>query len=366
MLLLSFCTHFIYVHEQGTKYSNDILVQWERVKRTVVTSKTLKRKELEEAVTSCGLSPAKISVVHLRILLASLRKHRLPMCAKTVDFELVNTHGENISRTYSQHTQPHVNTMLFVMFVVYTHLCIVGPDLRSYQQRARRLLEILDSTLATKLGKKKLQTGDYQWNEAMMKDMIDVIEAEVRAWVPDSDSPPCGYDESQSKDLWLWAVRRKTGLSWVKSVAAHEFAKQLYKVHTEIFTSVLKPQDHTTINKCLDQYYYQRIIAEAGVIRDQLRELLTLISADCAVDGDVVDCFSFVTRPILRAVFRFFASQVRVCPLKSTLTQRFKDREDMVSRGVDKSHTNLWFNIVFACRPKHITYAVVCIILSTA
>ena len=163
-----------------------------------------------------------------------------------------------------------------------------------------------------------------------MKGLVDVIETDVLDWV--TDSPPYGYDVSQSKDLWLWKVRRKTGLNWAKSVSAHEFAKQLYKVHVDIFTSALKQQNHTTINECLDQYYYHCKIAEEGVIRDQLRELLTPISADCAVDGDVVDCFSFVTRVVLGAVFRFFASQVGVCPLKAAPTQRFKDREDMVSR----------------------------------
>ena len=81
------------------KYSRDILAQWER-QNAVVTSKTLKRKELEGAVKICGLSPSNISVTHLRILLTSLRKHKLPTCAKTVDFELANTHGENISGEY--------------------------------------------------------------------------------------------------------------------------------------------------------------------------------------------------------------------------------------------------------------------------
>ena len=102
------------------------------------------------------------------------------------------------------------------------------------------------------MDKKKLKTGDYQWSESKMKGLVDVIETDVRDWV--TDSPPYGYDVSQSKDLWLWQVRRKTGLNWAKSVSAHEFAKQLYKVHVDIFTSALKQQNHTTINKCLDQY----------------------------------------------------------------------------------------------------------------
>ena len=164
----------------------------------------------------------------------------------------------------------------------------------------------------------------------MTKGLTDAIQTDVRDWVPDSDSPPYGYDVSKSLDLWLWQVRLKTGLSWVKSAAAHEFAKHLYKVHSDIFTSALKPQeDHTTITKCLDQYYYQRHMVEEGVIRDRLRELLIPFSVDCAVDGDVVDCFSFITRVLLGAVFRFFVSQVRCCPLKANFAQRFKDREDM-------------------------------------
>ena len=110
--LLSFCTHFMSEHTQGTKYSNDILAQWER-QNSVVTSKTLKRKELQGAVKMCGLSPAKLSVTHLRILLTSLRQHQLPTCAKTVDFALVNTYGENISGTYSHHTHQNQHSWCF-------------------------------------------------------------------------------------------------------------------------------------------------------------------------------------------------------------------------------------------------------------
>ncbi len=62
-----------------------------------VVSTSLKRKQLEEVVRLCGLSPAKLDIPKLRTVLQSLRRHQLPVDPKMVSDELVHTHKVSIA-----------------------------------------------------------------------------------------------------------------------------------------------------------------------------------------------------------------------------------------------------------------------------
>ena len=134
---------------------------------------------------------------------------------------------------------------------VHTHtnanIHFVGTGFRSPQQRARRLLELLDPDLGAALGKKPFTTGEYAWNEKMMSGLLAEIETKVSIWAPTSS--PYGYDSACTADLALWRVRRQSGLSWVKSAPA-----LLYQTHAKIFKSVTVNQGRTAFAKCLEQY----------------------------------------------------------------------------------------------------------------
>ena len=101
--------------------SDAILQQWEKSNQVTVTDSSLKRAALESAVRVCGLSPARLPIKHLRILVASLRRHKLPREERAVTDELVTKHRAQISGVYnhqmlismSVHTRTYPYTCIF-------------------------------------------------------------------------------------------------------------------------------------------------------------------------------------------------------------------------------------------------------------
>ena len=87
------CVHLII-------YFVQILARWERIEKSSVSSKGLKRAQLEALVKMCGLSPAGISVVNLRRYLESLRRHKLPNCDMMVIKILTEKYQEDLGGGY--------------------------------------------------------------------------------------------------------------------------------------------------------------------------------------------------------------------------------------------------------------------------
>ena len=78
-------------------FSNEILSQWEKEQEVAVTARSLKRAQLEKALRKCGLSPSKVSIAHLRLLLSSLSRVKLPREPSAVADELTNKYGKKIN-----------------------------------------------------------------------------------------------------------------------------------------------------------------------------------------------------------------------------------------------------------------------------
>ena len=267
------------------------------------TDKKLKSKTLQGLVQLCGLSASGMGVRKLKILLKSLRQHRLPRCAKSVTIELVNTHK----------------------------LKPGGDGFRSAQQRAFRLLTLMDPTLGEALGKKEqIKTGDYVWCEDKRVSLAGMIRARLDKWV--RARPPFGYNEAKAKDMWFWETLRNAGLKWANSTDAIDFAIVVYKLYAVAFSEAIDNADRFTVDKCLESFFTKRRNAEKGVIHEEtVRRLMSIVEGDVAVvtqGRNIVDCFSFVVREMLGGVFDFFKSQVRVRD-RPVMSRRFKDREDM-------------------------------------
>jgi len=118
------------------------------------------------------------------------------------------------------------------------------------------LLEKLDTQLSSALGKKTLKAGDFTWRADMFGNLIERINADIAKWVT-CDIVPYRYDKDNVEDMQLWNARRKAGLEWVKSVAAHQFAKSLYQRYCEIFKTLM--DSGSNIKKVLHKFYVRRI-----------------------------------------------------------------------------------------------------------
>ena len=78
---------------QANKFSSTFVQQWERENAVVATSKTLKGPQLDKLIRLCGLGTTKLTNPKRRILIASLRKHELPLEPGKVNDELVNKYN---------------------------------------------------------------------------------------------------------------------------------------------------------------------------------------------------------------------------------------------------------------------------------
>ena len=137
----------------------------------------------------------------MKVFLMSLRKVRLPKCVTEV-LQLVVKHQVDIT------------------------------GLRSSQQKAERLLHTLDPSLRESLGQSqppKILTGDYEWKEEKMSALVKSINEVATKWV--TQEPPFPYNANKTEDVCLWKKRRKLGMEWIHSPAAHVLAKQIYQQH---------------------------------------------------------------------------------------------------------------------------------------
>ena len=78
-------------------FSNDILAEWERETKILVSSKTLKAPDMAKLLKKCGLGCSKVNVSTRRTMLESCRRHKLPVDKQMVIDSLVNEHNERIS-----------------------------------------------------------------------------------------------------------------------------------------------------------------------------------------------------------------------------------------------------------------------------
>ena len=76
-------------------YSNDIITLWEEGRKRDL--KKHSKAELQAVMKNCGLSSG-IAVAKLRVLVLSLKHHKLPVCKKQV-VELLKKHGKPVSGT---------------------------------------------------------------------------------------------------------------------------------------------------------------------------------------------------------------------------------------------------------------------------
>ena len=74
---------------QRNMFSPEILTQWEKTENTLVTDPGIKKPQLTKLLRMCGLSAQKLKVSRIRLVLASLKKHKLPLDPKTVADDLV-------------------------------------------------------------------------------------------------------------------------------------------------------------------------------------------------------------------------------------------------------------------------------------
>ena len=209
------------------------MTSWEVKNSKKCTDNSIKLDILKRLVTSCGLSTSGKSVVKLRVLLQSLRKHDLPLCAKSVTHALVNNYQTKAG----------------------------GDGLRSPQQRSLRLLELMDPSLAETLGTKRqpIKTGDFVWCETKRMPLSEMISEHLGKWV--KIRPPFGYDESQTKDMWFWQVLRETGLTWAKPDDAMDFAIVIYNIYADLFSKVISNSDRWTID-ITSSYFSSNVILQ--------------------------------------------------------------------------------------------------------
>ena len=105
--------------------------------------------------------------------------------------------------------------------------------MRTRQQRAEKLLQLMDADLEMQLGRQTLKTGDYTWKDSLLPQLKRAIEIMVDKWV--IDLPPYGYDTKNPADMALWSTRRQAGLIWVKSPDSLAFCKYVQDVLTNFF-----------------------------------------------------------------------------------------------------------------------------------
>ena len=121
----------------------------------------------------CGLSVSAWSIVKLRVLVISLKSHKLPLC-KNLVAELLRKHGQPVA----------------------------GPGFRSPQQRALQLLYIMDPGLKASLGTDMLKTGDFEWHDGRIQTLHTVIADKLKVWVVDGmKEPPYGYNQKKADDM---------------------------------------------------------------------------------------------------------------------------------------------------------------------
>ena len=268
------------------------------------TDNSIKIAILKGMVQSCGLSVSGKSIIKLRIILKSLRQCKLPLCPKSTIDELT---------------------------IVYA-IKSGGDGLRSPQQRSFRLLALMDPTLEEAIGAKRQQvkTGDFEWCDAKRQPLWQMIREGLDKWV--RMRPPWGYNERQAKDMWFWETLRNAGLTWANSEDAVDFAVFIYKIYAGAFSKAIVNSDRITINKCIESFFFQRRTDEKTVIRKETaRRLTNILTEDVVIvtqGRHVLDSFSFVVTELIRVVFKFFKSQVRV-RVGPTTSRRFKDREDL-------------------------------------
>ena len=188
------------------------------------------------------------------------------------------------------------------------------------------LLKLLDPALDKAMGTNTLETGDYQWRDDMMPDLVKAIDKKLQKWV--TKGPPFCYDASNPADVQLWITRRQHGMDWSKSTSGRQLAKAAYQAYAERFSAVTKDESRSTFHKCLDKFFKQVRTKEQGELQELQKVLLLPIGVlTGCVEANVVDKFSFVTGNFLTAVFDFFASKIKKAPVIK-VTKRLKDRED--------------------------------------
>ena len=126
----------------------------------------------------------------------------------------------------------------------------VGPGLKSRQQKALKLLEIMDPSIRQHLGTKQIATGDYTWKDDMRSGLQCAITSRLDKWVTETIHPPYSYDPASESDMQLWNVRRKVAMLWSKSEQAIDYATHMYKVYSEIFSTLIKDQGNMAVHVC--------------------------------------------------------------------------------------------------------------------
>ena len=161
----------------------------------------------------------------------------------------------------------------------------------------------------------------------------------------------------------LWSTRRQAGLIWVKSPDVLVFCKYAYETYASIFRLVTDSRKRSALNACLESFFEKRRVVEEGDFRDRLQVLLTPLCSLCRCNKeDVLDRFSFVTRVMMRAVFKYFSARIRETSSKPIpVAPRIKDREDEVGHGfthtVAPIHAHIYIHHV---RPKPTISVVSC------
>ena len=74
----------------------------------------------------------------------------------------------------------------------------VGPGLKSRQQKALKLLEIMDPSIRQHLGTKQIATGDYTWKDDMRSGLQCAIASRLDKWVTETVHPPYSYDKPRA------------------------------------------------------------------------------------------------------------------------------------------------------------------------
>ena len=195
-------------HYSELKYSNAVIAHWEKQNKASISDTKHKSKTLRDAITLCGISSSKKSVMTLRIYLQSLKKVQLPTCKDEVNLMLKEKYNLQTGGALV------TNDILLIMIILF--ICFfAGPGLRSPQQRSESLLKFLDHTLAQQLGHNTIgaHTGDYKWGDHLQTQLTTAISAYLAIWV--IQKPPFGYDTNNVTHMELWKVRRRAGLLWV-------------------------------------------------------------------------------------------------------------------------------------------------------
>lgn len=305
-------------------FSNTVIACWEKTHGSTVTAKQHKGAILKDLIRVCGLSTSKLSVADLRIMLTSLKKTKLPTSPDEVQRVLKDVYKVPASGVCINHVYPRVN----VNHIMIAQ--IAGAGMRSHQQKALKLLHLMDPDLVAQLGRQTLATGDFTWKDSMLPELRLAIDAMVDKWV--IDLPPYGYDTTKPADMKLWDTRRQTGLIWVKSQDVLDFGKYMYRTYSSIFSDVTTNKKRSALNACLESFFVKKRVVEEGDFRDKLKVLLAPLCSLCSCNKEnVLDRFSFVVGVMKRAVFDFFSQRVRDSSVKPIpASPRIKDREDEV------------------------------------